>query len=108
LVISTRVDIDTIALIPPSAHVVPILLFDPRREHSSAPTATFGTLAGFIYNTTPRMGAPADGITGNIAGSAFGRAVSVHDFGGNQQVSGGTFTLTMPSNTSSAALLRIA
>jgi hypothetical protein len=27
----------------PSAHVVPILLFDPRREHSSAPTYTIGS-----------------------------------------------------------------
>lgn len=36
-----------------------------------------------------------------------GRAVSVHTFG-SQTITAGTFTLTMPSNTSSTALLRLA
>ncbi len=35
------------------------------------------------------------------------RAVSVHTFG-SQTVTAGTFTLTMPSNTTSTALLRLA
>ncbi len=35
------------------------------------------------------------------------RAVSVHTFG-SQTVTAGTFTLTMPSNTTTAALLRLA
>ena len=35
------------------------------------------------------------------------RAVSVHTFG-SQTVTSGTFTLTMPSNTTTAALLRLA
>jgi hypothetical protein len=36
-----------------------------------------------------------------------GKAVSVHTFG-SQTVTAGTFTLTMPSNTTSTALLRLA
>jgi hypothetical protein len=35
------------------------------------------------------------------------KAVSVHTFG-SQTVTSGTFTLTMPSNTTSTALLRLA
>lgn len=72
-------------------------------------SSTFSTTAAFIYNasTLVRMGATANGITGNAGGSAFGRAVSVHDFGGTQTVSSGTLTLTMPTNNSSNALLRI-
>ena len=35
------------------------------------------------------------------------KAVSVHTFG-SQTVTAGTFTLTMPSNTTSTALLRLA
>ena len=35
------------------------------------------------------------------------KAVSVHTFG-SQTVTAGTFTLTMPSNTTTAALLRLA
>jgi hypothetical protein len=39
--------------------------------------------------------------------SASNKAVSVHTFG-DQTVTAGTFTLTMPSNTTSTALLRLA
>jgi hypothetical protein len=39
--------------------------------------------------------------------SASNRAVSVHTFG-SQTVTAGTFTLTMPSNTTSTALIRLA
>lgn len=39
--------------------------------------------------------------------SASNKAVSVHTFG-SQTVTAGTFTLTMPSNTTSTALLRLA
>lgn len=39
-------------------------------------------------------------------GSA-GRTVGVFDFGGTQTVSAGTFTVVLPSNTSSTAILRI-
>ena len=40
-------------------------------------------------------------------GGASGKAISVHTFG-DQSVSAGTFTLTMPSNDASNALIRIA
>ena len=39
--------------------------------------------------------------------SASNKAVSVHTFG-DQTITAGTFTLTMPSNTTSTALLRLA
>ena len=39
--------------------------------------------------------------------SASDKAVSVHTFG-SQTITAGTFTLTMPSNTTSTALLRLA
>lgn len=39
--------------------------------------------------------------------SKSGKAVSVHTFG-SQTVTAGTFTLTMPSNTTSTALIRLA
>ena len=39
--------------------------------------------------------------------SASNRAVSVHTFG-SQTITAGTFTLTMPSNTTSTALIRLA
>jgi hypothetical protein len=39
--------------------------------------------------------------------SASNKAVSVHTFG-SQTVTAGTFTLTMPSNTTSTALIRLA
>jgi len=39
--------------------------------------------------------------------SASNKAVSVHTFG-NQTITAGTFTLTMPSNTTTTALLRLA
>jgi hypothetical protein len=46
---------NTIALITLSAHVVPILLFDPRREHSSAPTASLAAAARRAYQGWPRL-----------------------------------------------------
>jgi hypothetical protein len=70
--------------------------------------ATISTVAAVIYNTATRMGAPANGITANASGSAINRAVSVHDFGGTQSVTSGTLTLTLPSNTNTTAILRIA
>jgi hypothetical protein len=39
--------------------------------------------------------------------SASNKAVSVHTFG-DQTVTAGTFTLTMPANTTSTALIRLA
>ena len=58
--------------------------------------ATFSAIAGVIYNTAKRLGGIAN------------RVLSVHDFGGTQTVSSGSFTVTLPSNTNTTAILRIA
>ncbi len=60
--------------------------------------STFGTTAAIIYNSSPRLGGT----------SISGRTVAVYDFGGTQTVTSGTFTLVMPSNTGSTAILRVA
>lgn len=60
--------------------------------------ATFSANAALIYNSSSRLGA-ASGISG--------RSVSVHDFGGTQNVSNGTFTVVMPTANSTTAILRI-
>lgn len=70
-------------------------------------SATFSTTGGIIYNTTVRMGAAANGITANAAGSAINRAFSVHDFGGTQTVAGGTFTVVLPTNAQGTAILQL-
>jgi hypothetical protein len=62
-------------------------------------SATFSTVAGIIYNTSTRLGAAATPLNG--------RTISVHDFGGTQQVTAGTFTLLMPTNSGSTAILQI-
>lgn len=54
-------------------------------------TATFSTTACMIYNS-----------------STSNKSVSTHDFGGTQTVAAGTFTVVMPTNNSSLAILRIA
>jgi hypothetical protein len=61
-------------------------------------SATFSCTAGIIYNNATRGGAAATPIGG--------RTISVHDFGGTQTVSSGTFTIVMPTANSSTAILR--
>lgn len=63
-------------------------------------TASFSATAGIIYNSSTRLGAAATPING--------RATSVHDFGGTQTVTAGTFTVTLPTADASNAILRIA
>lgn len=58
-------------------------------------SASFSTTGAMIYNTSRR-------------GPVATRALSVHDFGGTQTVSSGTFTAVMPTADSSSAILRIA
>lgn len=58
-------------------------------------TATFSADGCIIYNSSRR---------GPIAT----QACSVHDFGGTQNVSGGTFTVVLPTADASNAILRIA
>ena len=57
-------------------------------------SSTFSARAALVYNTSNR--APSNN-----------RAVSVHDFGGTQSVSGGTFTLLQPTNGSTTSLLQL-
>jgi hypothetical protein len=56
--------------------------------------ATFSTSAMVVYTNDATVGVA-------------GRTVGVYDFGGNQSVSAGTFTVVLPSNTSTLALIRI-
>lgn len=65
--------------------------FTPDPSWSSA---TFSAAGFIIYNSTQR-------------GPLATRATSVYDFGGNQSVSNGTFTIVMPTADSSNAVLRI-
>lgn len=62
--------------------------------------ATFSATACVIYNNSTRLGAAATPLNG--------RAVSVHDFGGTQTVTAGTFTVVIPTNDASNAILRLA
>lgn len=68
--------------------------------------ATIATVAAVIYNNSVRQGS-ANGITANASGSAIGRTVSVHDFGGTQSVTAGTLTLTVPTQDGTTGLIRI-
>lgn len=58
-------------------------------------TATFSATGALLYNNTRR-------------GPILQPTVAVFDFGGTQTVTGGTFTVLMPSETSSTAILRLA
>lgn len=53
-------------------------------------SATFSTAGCLIYNS-----------------SASNKCVYVGDFGGNQSVSAGTFTLVLPSNSNTTSILRL-
>lgn len=70
-------------------------------------SASFSATAGIIYNSVARLGSSANGITANASGSAVNRSISVHDFGGTQTVSSGTFTVLLPTNAQGTAILQI-
>jgi hypothetical protein len=78
--------------------------FSPNPNWTSA---SFSAIAAVIYNSTVRIG-HANGITPNASGSAINRTISIHDFGGTQTVTSGTFTVVMPTADASNAILRIA
>lgn len=65
-------------------------------------SATFSTAGCMIYNSSVR-----NGSTSGTNSSGGGRCVSVHDFGGNQVVSAGTFSILLPTNNSTSAILRL-
>ncbi len=76
---------------PTTSSTVAFVNFSPNPSWTGA---SFSTTGAMIYTTTQR---------GPIAT----RSVSVHDFGGTQTVSAGTFTAVMPTASSSTAILRI-
>jgi len=58
-------------------------------------SASFTTRGCFIYNTTA------------VSGFTTNRAVCSIDFGGDKTVSNGTFSIEFPTNSSSAAIIRL-
>ena len=81
----------------------------------NAPTATNSTVTAGTAFTTPTASITYTTVTLTTAfdtvliynSTQSNKAVSVHTFGA-QTITAGTFTLTMPANTTAAALLRIA
>ena len=71
---------------------------------STAGVAFFTPSASFVYTTVTLTTAFDAVLLYNSTQS--NKAISVHTFG-SQTVTAGTFTLTMPSNTTSTALLRL-
>lgn len=84
---------------PVTSGTTSYITFSPNPSWTSA---SFSTAGCMIYNSSVRDG----GISGTN-GTGGGRCISVHDFGGAQTISSGTFTILMPSATSSTAILRI-
>jgi hypothetical protein len=77
----------------------------PSNTSSTAGTAYWTPSASLVYSSVT-LSTAFDTVL--IYNSTQGnRAVSVHTFG-SQTITAGTFTLTMPSNTTSTALLRLA
>lgn len=58
-------------------------------------SATFSTTSAVVYTNDATLGTA-------------GRTVGSYDFGGTQTVTGGTFTVVIPSNTNTLAIIRIA
>lgn len=79
----------------------------PTATNSSATAgvAYWTPTASFVY-TNVTLTTPFDAVL-VYNSSKSNKAVSVHTFG-SQTVTAGTFTLTMPSNTTSTALIRLA
>ena len=81
----------------------------------NAPTSTNSSATAGTAYTTPTASLTYTNVTLSTAfdtvliynSTQSNKAVSVHTFG-SQTVTAGTFTLTMPSNTTSTALLRLA
>lgn len=71
--------------------------------------STSGTTAFWSWSTNPSWTTATFSTAGTIFynSSASNKAVYVGDFGGNQSVSVGTFTIVLPTNNNSSAILRI-
>jgi hypothetical protein len=82
--------------------------------NATAPTATNSSATAGVAYWTPSASLTYSNVTLSTAfdavliynSSQSNKAVSVHTFG-SQTITAGTFTLTMPSNTTSTALLRL-
>jgi hypothetical protein len=82
--------------------------------NGTSPTATNSSSTAGVAYWTPTASFQWTALTVNTAfdavliynSSASNKAVSVHTFG-SQTITAGTFTLTMPSNSTSSALLRL-
>lgn len=83
--------------------------------NATAPTATNASATAGVAYWTPSASLTYTSVTLTTAfdavliynSSQSDKAVSVHTFGA-QTITAGTFTLTMPANTTSTALLRLA
>ena len=83
--------------------------------NATAPTSTNSSSTAGVGYWTPSASITYTSVTLTTAFDAVliynstqsNKAVSVHTFG-SQTITAGTFTLTMPSNTTSTALLRLA
>ena len=83
--------------------------------NATAPTATNSSITAGVAYWTPSASFSWTALTVTTAFNSVliynstqgSTAVSVHTFG-DQTVTAGTFTLTMPSNTTSTALIRLA
>jgi hypothetical protein len=85
--------------VQPSVPATPGTVGTTQFSNTSWTTATFSATALIVYNTSTRLGGTAP---------LNNRFVSVHDFGGTQSVSAGTFTVLMPTNDGNNALIRVA
>jgi hypothetical protein len=82
--------------------------------NGTSPTATNSSATAGVAYWTPTANFQWTALTVNTAfdcvlvynSSSSNKAVSVHTFG-SQTITAGTFTLTMPSNTTTTALLRL-
>ena len=82
---------------------------------ATPPTATNSSATAGVAFVTPSASITYTGVTLTTAFDAVliynstqsNKAVSVHTFG-SQTITAGTFTLTMPANTTSTALIRLA
>jgi len=83
--------------------------------NGTSPTSTNSSATAGVAYWTPTASITYTNVTLTTAfdavliynSSSSNKAVSVHTFG-SQTVTAGTFTLTMPSNTTSTALIRLA
>lgn len=83
--------------------------------NATAPTATNSSATAGVAYWTPSASLTYSNVTLSTAfdavliynSSQSNKAVSVHTFG-SQTITAGTFTLTMPANTNTTALIRLA